>query len=289
MAQSSPEGIVLGRGSTLVKMELSVSEKQQTDILEMGQITEKEETIQDIASEYHSVAYGKLIKELTDGETTADYIDRHIVQAMVDIAKEQPKYPIGGYAPGNYMCSCSTCKKEFIGDKRAVQCEPCAISMTKEGNGLGFAKARRMQGSSTVNAMLMDEIGQFSFDIRSEKAHWKDMVSANRKYPLTPDQCFKQETLEEVAERLYPINSTNESMEMLSRHQLNNSLKQEGFLNGIKSDTAKEYWFNQFQEQDNKMYSKEEVLEILNEFSIACYSPIEKFEIPGWFEQLKKK
>lgn len=163
MAQSSPEGIVLGKGSTLVKMELSVSEKQQTDILEMGQITEKEETIQDIASEYHSVAYGKLIKELTDGETTADYIDRHIVQAMVDIAKEQPKYPIGGYAPGNYSCSCSTCKKEFIGDKRAVQCEPCAISMTKEGNGLEFAKARRMQGSSTVNAMLMDEIGQFRF------------------------------------------------------------------------------------------------------------------------------
>jgi hypothetical protein len=130
MAQSSPEGIVLGKGSTLVKMELSVSEKQQTDILEMGQITEKEETIQDIASEYHSVAYGKLIKELTDGETTADYIDRHIVQAMVDIAKEQ---------------------------------------------------------------------------------------------------------------------------------------------------------------QDNKMYSKEEVLEILNEFSVACYSPIEKFEIPEWFEQKFKK
>jgi hypothetical protein len=43
MAQSSPEGIVLGKGSTLVKMELSVSEKQQTDILEMGQIAAKEE------------------------------------------------------------------------------------------------------------------------------------------------------------------------------------------------------------------------------------------------------
>jgi hypothetical protein len=47
--------------------------------------------------------------------------------------KEEPKqYPIGGYAPGYYGCTCVTCKKEFTGDKRAVQCEPCAIKMTKE-------------------------------------------------------------------------------------------------------------------------------------------------------------
>ena len=48
------------------------------------------------------------------------------------IQKEEPKYPIGGYAPGNYMCYCSTCKIEFQGDKRASQCEPCAVAMTKE-------------------------------------------------------------------------------------------------------------------------------------------------------------
>ena len=49
-----------------------------------------------------------------------------------NIMKEEPKYPIGGYAPGYYGCTCVTCKTEFMGDKRAVQCEPCAISMTKE-------------------------------------------------------------------------------------------------------------------------------------------------------------
>jgi hypothetical protein len=48
------------------------------------------------------------------------------------IPKEELKYPIGGYAPGYYMCNCSTCKKQFQGDKRAVQCEPCAIEMIKE-------------------------------------------------------------------------------------------------------------------------------------------------------------
>jgi hypothetical protein len=47
------------------------------------------------------------------------------------IPQEEPKkYPIGGYAPGFYSCKCVTCKKEFMGDKRAVQCEPCAIKIT---------------------------------------------------------------------------------------------------------------------------------------------------------------
>jgi hypothetical protein len=39
------------------------------------------------------------------------------------------QYPIGGYAPGHYMCKCVSCKKEFTGNKRATQCEPCAIEM----------------------------------------------------------------------------------------------------------------------------------------------------------------
>lgn len=44
-----------------------------------------------------------------------------------DVLQEK-KYPIGGYAPGNYQCHCSTCGGGFIGDKRAVQCEPCAVA-----------------------------------------------------------------------------------------------------------------------------------------------------------------
>lgn len=39
---------------------------------------------------------------------------------------KEETYPIGGYAPGNYLCRCVDCRKVFIGDKRAVQCEPCA-------------------------------------------------------------------------------------------------------------------------------------------------------------------
>ena len=29
------------------------------------------------------------------------------------------------------MCKCVTCKEQFHGDKRAVQCEPCAIEMVR--------------------------------------------------------------------------------------------------------------------------------------------------------------
>lgn len=46
-----------------------------------------------------------------------------------DIVIEPTQYPIGGFAPGSYWCNCVTCKDKFIGDKRAVQCEPCAIEM----------------------------------------------------------------------------------------------------------------------------------------------------------------
>lgn len=42
-------------------------------------------------------------------------------------------------------------------------------------------------------------------------------------------------SLEKEAEELFPINSTGGSMEMLNRHQLNNSLKQEGFIAGANS------------------------------------------------------
>lgn len=34
--------------------------------------------------------------------------------------------PNGGWAPGSYMCKCFNCNEQFIGDKRAVRCAPCA-------------------------------------------------------------------------------------------------------------------------------------------------------------------
>ena len=45
-------------------------------------------------------------------------------------------YPIGGYAPGNYQCHCCDCGVTFHGDKRAVQCEPCAVTAKEKFDAL---------------------------------------------------------------------------------------------------------------------------------------------------------
>jgi hypothetical protein len=58
-----------------------------------------------------------------------------------------------------------------------------------------------------------------------------------------------KETIDELAERLYPINASHKNMEMLNRHQLNNSLKQEGFIEGYKL-------------AEKRMYSQQEVFKI---------------------------
>lgn len=44
---------------------------------------------------------------------------------MTTITEEKKTYPIGGYAPGNYMNNCGSCGDEFMGDKRALECERC--------------------------------------------------------------------------------------------------------------------------------------------------------------------
>lgn len=40
-------------------------------------------------------------------------------------------WPLGGYAPGGYMNKCFDCGESFDGDKRAIQCLPCAVKATK--------------------------------------------------------------------------------------------------------------------------------------------------------------
>jgi hypothetical protein len=66
--------------------------------------------------------------------------------------KPEKKYPIGGYAPGNYHNRCSTCERSFFGDKRSVQCESCAVESLREilrpydqatPQGIGWVKANK--------------------------------------------------------------------------------------------------------------------------------------------------
>ena len=57
-----------------------------------------------------------------------NYLPEHFEKSIPQ--EDHKQYPIGGFAPGNYWHKeCVTCKRIFTGDKRAVQCEPCAIEM----------------------------------------------------------------------------------------------------------------------------------------------------------------
>ncbi len=51
---------------------------------------------------------------------------------------EDKKYPIGGFAPENYHCRCGSCERSFLGDKRAYQCESCAIASRKKFDSLSL-------------------------------------------------------------------------------------------------------------------------------------------------------
>jgi hypothetical protein len=92
----------------------------------------------------------------------------------------------------------------------------------------------------------------------------------------------KQETLEEAAERFYPI-SKGGSMWMPSAHNCNQANKQEGFIEGAK-------W------QAERMYSEEEIAIAFNEGQ--AYSVTGKLVYGNewvkthkkeWFEEVKKK
>jgi len=100
------------------------------------------------------------------GDIVDTCYDNERLNYKIIIPQEEPKqYPMGSFAPGNYWHKeCVTCKKEFMGDKRAVQCEPCAIKMTQEEPKPGI------EGES--------------FNV-----------------PLSKNWFPKQETLEEAAER----------------------------------------------------------------------------------------
>lgn len=52
---------------------------------------------------------------------------------MTELVELKP-WPLGLYAPGNYMCRCSACQKLFDGDKRALTCLDCAVLEIKAEN-----------------------------------------------------------------------------------------------------------------------------------------------------------
>lgn len=50
---------------------------------------------------------------------------------MISISQRQPNWPLAGYAPGSYLNHCLTCGDYYYGDKRAIECLPCAVDTVK--------------------------------------------------------------------------------------------------------------------------------------------------------------
>jgi hypothetical protein len=157
------------------------------------------------------------------------------------LPKEEPKQcPIGGFAPGYYARNCITCKTHFFGDKRAVQCEPCAIKITKREEPNGCI------GNNGPDDSGLNEI---RLDIP------------------------KQETLEEVAERILANNIDG----------LRDALKDDDlffFYKGVVQcyGEAMAKW------QQKRMYSKENLKYAFEEGKYYNMLTFEK-----WFETFKKK
>lgn len=68
----------------------------------------------------------------------------------------EKKYPIGGYATGSYQCHCATCGGGFIGDKRAYQCEPCALDNKAKFDALSPAEQEELmkRNAEIINQMF---------------------------------------------------------------------------------------------------------------------------------------
>jgi hypothetical protein len=95
--------------------------------------------------------------------------------------QQEKKYPIGGYAPGNYQCHCGTCGGGFKGDKRAHQCEPCAINDKQTFDALAPSE---QQDLMQRNANIINEVfahGVNSNDFIQSGGLWKARALAAEK------------------------------------------------------------------------------------------------------------
>ena len=92
----------------------------------------------------------------TDAKTNdAANKDSHIAD-VVGSSSERSKivYPIGGFAPGQYWNKCALCGETFIGDKKAWNCEPCAIN----GMVKAFTETRKkLTALETALKIMLDK------------------------------------------------------------------------------------------------------------------------------------
>jgi hypothetical protein len=225
--------------------------------------------------------------------TLAEYNRRMLMSTCVIFTpKEEPKqYPIGGYAPGNYYCNCITCKQQFFGDKRAVQCEPCAIEMVNaeiDINKEGGVEETKPEPN------FYEKLKEYFETTPREKVleDWNKSAHLDNVGPAVDEfiENSNEERLKETAKRLYEYQSQNPPYTIITP-----KAKIEGFIEGVKSDVARDYWFEKFEEDLRTAYFSgiKTTGEGRNGEYVNGNNPSieEEFqeEFQEWFEQYKKK
>lgn len=165
-------------------------------------------------------------------------VKRH---TMITSNNKSVRYPIGGYAPGNYRCKCVDCSIIFIGDKRAVQCISCAEVFLKTSNEWQNIYPE----VKVINPDGWDDNIQYSwheekisvqeyFSRRMESVVERVVVDINREIELVA---------EELSSKTYPQESSHSEWETGRNKRIGFV---NGFVDGVKSDVAREYWFKIF-------------------------------------------
>jgi hypothetical protein len=152
------------------------------------------------------------------------------------------------------------------------------------------------------------------WDEEVEESFATQLFSDNSK--IIPDYFQPKSHLENLLEQLDNLESTvDEFVENSSEERLKDAAKiaipelshiisdlskvREIYITGIKSNAARDYWYEKFQEQDNNKFSEEDMMEAVR-FGMLYKSDSSKklFEKKGmvptevlkkWFEKFKKK
>jgi hypothetical protein len=75
-------------------------------------------------------------------------------------------WPLCGYAPGNYLCTCFHCERQFQGDKRAMECLECAAASARGLIEIYRAEAQALRDWREQRRAALDEL------IRAASVFW---------------------------------------------------------------------------------------------------------------------
>ena len=153
------------------------------------------------------------------------------------------EYPIGGYAPGNYINTCIDCKEYFLGDKKAVQCEACAVIEMVEDKAetdqiLKEAKEKALRQET------FEEAAQWlnkKFEGRGVEIKVIDW-GKNEKHNYSPTQLL-EEYAKWKTERMY----SEEELRQAFRDGENNMHYSDNY--GLDSTLTELQWFEKFKKK----------------------------------------